>query len=174
MIVTVCPSCKAENIPGTEFCEECGSDLRHLALPQANTEFEEHLMLDHLGDLGASEAIVVNPKDPVTLAVHLMRRQGVDCVLVEDDHNQIAGIVTERDIMMKAAGPEVDLTALAVQDIMTPDPVILRDTDTLAVALHKMSIGGFRHMPFVEPGKATLLVSVQDVFRHVSRFIYAG
>lgn len=171
--MTICPSCQAENIPGTEFCDECGSDLRHLALPQAETEFEEHLMHDHLGDLGASDALVVHPGDPVTLVVHLMRRQGVDCVLVQDDKDEIAGIVTERDIMMKAAGPNVDLSALAVKDIMTADPVMLRDTDTLAVALHKMSIGGFRHMPFIEAGRVTRLVSVQDVFRHVSRFIYA-
>ena len=172
--MTVCPSCNAENIPGTEFCEECGSDLRHLALPQAKTEFEEHLMNDHLRDLGAAPAVLVGPGDPVTLAVHLMRRNGVDCVLVHDEAEQIVGIVTERDIMMKAAGPKVDLTALAVRDIMTGDPVMLRDTDTLAVALHKMSIGGFRHMPFIAAGRPTLLVSVQDVFRHVSRFIHAN
>jgi len=171
--VTTCPSCHAENIPGSEFCDECGSDLRHLALPQAETEFEEHLMHDHLSDLGASEAVVVSPGDPVTLAVHLMRKRGVDCVLVHDKADQIVGIVTERDILMKAAGPKVDLTALAVGDIMTADPVMLRDSDTLAVALHKMSIGGFRHMPFVAPGRPTLLVSVQDVFHHVSQFINA-
>lgn len=171
--MTICPNCNAENIPGTEFCEECGSDLRHLALPQAETEFEEHLMHDHLSDVGASEALHVQPGDPVTLAVHLMRGEGVECVLVKGDDGEIVGILTERDILMKAAGPEIDLSALAVRDIMTEDPVMLRDTDTLAVALHKMSIGGFRHIPFVATGRPTLLVSVQDVFRHVSKFIYA-
>ncbi len=50
---------------------------------------------------------------------------------------------------MKAAGDKVNLSALAARDIMTPDPVILREEDTLAVALHKLSIGGFRHIPFV-------------------------
>lgn len=172
--MTICPSCHAENIPGSEFCDECGSDLRDLALPQADTEFEVHLMHDRLSDLGAAEAVVVSPGDPVTLAVHLMRRNGIDCVLVHNAANQIVGIVTERDIMMKAAGPNVDLSALAVKDIMTGDPVMLRDSDTLAVALHKMSIGGFRHMPFIEAGRPTLLVSVQDVFRHVSGFIHSN
>lgn len=172
--MTVCPSCNFENILGTEFCEECGSDLRHLALPQAETDFEGHLMNDQLSDLGAAEALSLQPGDPVSLAVHFMRKQGVECVLVRDETEQIVGILTERDILMKAAGPEVDLNALAVRDIMTEDPVILRETDTLAVALHKMSIGGFRHIPFVALGRPALLVSVQDVFRHVSRFIYAS
>ena len=172
--MTICPGCNAENIPGTEFCEECGSDLRDLALPQARTDFEEHLMNDHLSDVGASEALTVLPGDPVTLAIHLMRKEDIECVLVRDDADEIVGIVTERDIMMKAAGPDNDLSALAVRDIMTVDPVMLRETDTLAVALHKMSIGGFRHMPFIAEGKPTLLVSAQDVFHHVSRFIHSN
>ena len=36
---------------------------------------------------------------------------------------------------MKAAGPGRDLMALAVKDIMSPDPVMLREEDSLAVAL---------------------------------------
>ena len=172
--MTTCPSCNAENIPGTEFCDECGSDLRHLALPQAKSDFEQHLMTDHLADLGASEALYVEPGDPVALAVHFMRDKNIECVLVRESEESIVGILTERDILLKAAGPTVDLNALAVRDIMTEDPVMLRETDTLAVALHKMSIGGFRHIPFVATGRPTLLVSVQDVFRHVSRFIYAA
>ncbi|MCH8815476.1 MAG: CBS domain-containing protein [Chloroflexi bacterium] len=128
-------------------------------------------MNDPLGDVGAPEALSVHPGDPVTLAIHFMREKDVECLLVRDAENEIVGILTERDIMMKAAGPKTDLSALAVRDIMTVDPVMLRETDTLAVALHKMSIGGFRHMPFVAEGRPALLISVQDVFQHVSSFI---
>ena len=166
----ICPDCKEENIPGTDLCESCGHDLRNLALPKAETEFEEHLMNDRLGGIGAEEALSVAPGDPVTVAVHFMRQHGAECVVVTD-RDGIQGILTERDVLMKAAGDKVDLSALAARDIMTPDPVILREEDTLAVALHKMSIGGFRHIPFVAEGRATLLVSIQDVLRHVSAFI---
>ncbi len=166
----ICPDCKAENIPGTDLCESCGHDLRNLTLPKAETEFEEHLMNDRLGGIGAEEALSVASGDPVTVAVHFMRQHGAECVLVTDG-NGIQGILTERDVLMKAAGDKIDLSALAAKDIMTPDPVILREEDTLAVALHKMSIGGFRHIPFVAEGRATLLVSIQDVFRHVCAHI---
>ena len=166
----ICPDCKTDNIEGADLCESCGADLRNLKLPSADTDFEAHLMHDHLADLGAHEARNVAPGDPVAFAVHSMRKYGSECVLVRED-GKIVGILTERDILMKAAGEKVDLNALAVKDIMTPDPVILREEDTLAVALHKMSIGGFRHIPFVSAGRETLLVSIQDVFRHVSGFI---
>jgi CBS domain-containing protein len=166
----ICPDCKAENIEGADVCEGCGQDLRSLALPTPRSEFEEHLMYDSLGDIGAKEAVSVAPGDPVALAVHVMRQQGAECVLVRDN-GDIVGILTERDLLMKAAGDRVDLNALAARDIMTPDPVILREDDTLAVALHKMCIGDFRHIPFVAKGRETLLVSIQDVFDHVSAFI---
>lgn len=169
--MVICPDCKTENIPGADLCESCGQDLRNLALPTPRSEFEEHLMRDLLGALDAREALSVSPGDPVALAVHVMRHNEAECVLVKED-DEIIGILTERDILMKAAGLKVDLNALAVRDIMTPDPVILREEDTLAVAMHKMSIGGFRHIPFCAAG-STLLVSIQDVFRHVSSYIHA-
>ena len=170
MEMIICPDCRAENIPGADVCESCGQDLGALALPAAKTEFEVHLMYDSLAVLGASEAVMVAPGDPVAFAIREMRTRGAECVLVKGDDG-IMGILTERDVLMKAAGPKVDLNALAAKDIMTPDPVVLRADDTLAVALHKMSIGGFRHIPFVAEGRDPLLVSIQDVFRHVSAFM---
>jgi CBS domain-containing protein len=166
----ICPDCRSENLPGTDVCESCGQDLSSLVLSVAKDEFEEHLMNDSLSILGASEAVMVAPGDPVAFAIREMRQRGAECVLVRDESG-IQGILTERDILMKAAGPKVDLNALAARDIMSPDPVILRGDDSLAVALHKMSIGGFRHIPFLAEGKEPLVVSVTDLFRHVSGFI---
>ena len=167
----LCPDCRAENIEGEEVCEACGADLSALKLPSAASELEEHLIQDRLGEVGAPEALNVAPGDPVFLAVHFMRDKDTECVLVRDEGGDIVGILTERDILLKAAGAKQDLMAMAVKDIMTPDPVMLREGDTLAVAMHKMSVGGFRHIPFVAGDGTTLLVSIQDVFRHVAEFI---
>ena len=167
----ICPDCKADNIGGADFCESCGQDLRSLDLPSAEDAFTEHLMHDRLGDLGAEEPPDVAPGDPVALAIHIMQEHATGCVLVKEDE-RLVGILTERDVLLKAAGDKVDLNAVAVREIMTPDPVILREEDTLAVALHKMSIGGFRHIPLVTEGRVTRVVSIQDVFRHISAFIH--
>lgn len=166
----ICPDCKTDNIAGADFCEGCGQDLRSFDLPGAEDEFTEHLMNDRLGDLGGEERPEVAPGAPVAFAIHIMQRRGTGCVLVNEG-DRLVGILTERDVLLKAAGDNVDLNAIAVRQIMTPDPVILRDEDTLAVALHMMSIGGFRHIPLVTQGGATRVVSVQDLFRHVSAFI---
>jgi CBS domain-containing protein len=170
----ICPSCRAENIEGADVCEACGADLYDLKQPSPEGELEERLVNGHLSELGAHEALSVSPADPVTLAVHFMRDKGVECVLVRDEGNVIIGILSERDILMKAAGGKRDLMALRVKDIMTADPVMLREEDNLAVALHKMSVGGFRHIPFVAGDGTTLMISIQDVLRHVAPYIPHG
>jgi CBS domain-containing protein len=167
----LCPDCRAENIEGADVCEGCGADLRNLKLPSAASALEDQLLHARLGEVGAREALNVAPGDPVFLAVHFMRDQNVECVLVRDEDGNIVGILTERDVLLKAAGARQDLMATAVKDIMSPDPVMLREGDTLAIAMHKMSVGGFRHIPFVAGDGTTLLVSIQDVFRHVAEFI---
>lgn len=166
----ICPDCKAENIDGAEFCESCGTDLHDLALPSAEDEFTQHLINDRLGDIRSQEPAIVAPSDPVALAVHRMQETGLGCVLVNDGQ-ELAGILTERDVLLKSATDKADLNALAVRDLMTPDPVILREDDTLAIALHKMSVGGFRHIPLVKDGRATHVVSIRDVVRHIGPFI---
>jgi CBS domain-containing protein len=167
----ICPDCRAENIEGADVCEVCGADLSALKRPQADNELAERLMYGKLGELGAQEAFSVSPGDPVFRAIHFMREHESECVLVRGESDQIVGILSERDIMMKAAGGGRDLMALAVKDIMTPDPVILREEDSLAVALHKMSVGGFRHIPFVADDGHTLMISIQDVLNHVAEHI---
>ncbi len=168
--LVICPDCKTENIAGVDFCECCWQELRSLDLPRAHDAFTAHLLNDRLGELGVEQPQIVGPGDPVGLAVHVMQQHQAGCVLVSDG-GELVGILTERDILLKAADDKVDLNAVAVRELMTADPVILREDDVLAVALHKMSIGGFRHIPFVAGGRAARVVSIQDVFRYISAFI---
>lgn len=166
----ICPDCRTENIPGADFCEGCGQDLRNLDLPTVQNEFTEHLLNDRLGDLVPWVPPVVAPSDPLALAIHLMQRLEAGCVLVYEG-DRLVGILTERDVLLKAADDRVDLNAVAVRQIMTPDPVTLREGDTLAVGLHKMSVGGFRRIPLETEDGSPRVVSIRDLFRHISAFI---
>jgi CBS domain-containing protein len=50
---------------------------------------------------------------------------------------------------------------------MTPDPVVLRDDDTMAMALNKMGDGGFRHIPIVKSGELVGIITARDVMSWV-------
>ena len=94
-----------------------------------------------------------------------MHDAGTDCLLVRDG-DRLVGIFTDRDAVVKVGRQGRDRREL--REFMTPDPVVLRPDDRLAVAIHKMAVGGFRHVPVVDAGgRPTAVVSAADVFRYI-------
>jgi CBS domain-containing protein len=163
-----CPVCGHFNLMGAEVCDNCGADLAGADVPQATTAFHSRLLGEHLDDLGAPAPMMVAPETPVDLVITAMAAAEIDCVLVVSN-DRLVGIFTDRDAVAKAAGKRID--AFHVSDFMTPDPVVLRHDDPIAMAIHKMAVGGFRHIPIVEDGRPTGVVTARDVFHHlVERF----
>ena len=122
----------------------------------------------HLDELGSPAPITVTADTPIDVAISRMYEAGTDCVLVVAD-DRLVGIFTDRDAVVKAAGKRLD--SFHVRDFMTPDPVVLRHDDPIAVAIHKMAVGGFRHIPIVEDGRPTGVVTARDVFHHLAQAI---
>jgi CBS domain-containing protein len=160
-----CPVCGFQNLTGADICDNCGADIAGHDLPQQAPLFKGQLMGEHLDELGAPAPITVSPDTLVDAAIARMHEAGSDCVLVMAG-DRLVGIFTDRDAVVKAAGKP--LTSLRVRDFMTPDPVVLRHDDPIAVAIHKMAVGGFRHIPIVEDGRPTGVVTARDVFHHLA------
>ena len=93
----------------------------------------------------------------------------VGTVLVVDGDGRLVGIFSERDLLTKVAGLHADYRGLPVRDFMTPNPETVTADDPLAVALHKMDLGGYRHLPVVQVGKPVGMISVRDLMRHITR-----
>ena len=172
MPTMVCPSCGFENLQGDDECANCGADLRAADIPQATTPFERLLVDVRLRALETGPPVTVAAEAPVCDVLELMRSRPTACVLVTDQ-GRLAGIFTERDALMKLAGaghanvPD----ATPIGDVMTRDPVVLRADDSVAVAVQKMAVGGFRHIPLVADGRPTGVISAADVFRHILRIV---
>jgi signal-transduction protein with cAMP-binding, CBS, and nucleotidyltransferase domain len=162
----LCPVCRHDNFEGEDNCENCGADLRTSDIPQPATTYQGALLGGHLSDLGFSAPAIVDAATPVADAVNVMHEQGLDCLLVMSD-DRLVGIFTDRDAVLKAAGR--DLAAYDVRDLMTRDPVVLRAGDTIAIAIHKMAVGGFRHVPILDGRQPVGVVSAKDIFRHVAQ-----
>jgi CBS domain-containing protein len=160
-----CPSCGFENLVGADICDNCGADIFGHDIPQQAPAFKGELMGAHLDRLGAPPPVTVTPDTPLDVAIARMHEAETDCVLVMTD-DRLVGIFTDRDAVVKAAGKRLE--SFHVRDFMTPDPVVLRHDDPIAVAIHKMAIGGFRHIPIVEDGRPTGVVTARDVFHHLA------
>ncbi|MBI2777008.1 MAG: CBS domain-containing protein [Chloroflexi bacterium] len=160
-----CPVCQWQNFEGDDICENCGADLRASDTPEPATGFHGPLLGIHLAELGAPEPVTVSGDEDVAELVERMHREKIDCLLVTEN-GRLAGIFTDRDALLKLAGHGLEHGP--IRDFMTPDPVVLRHDDTIAVAINKMAVGGFRHVPIVEGRRPIAVVSARDVFRHIA------
>jgi CBS domain-containing protein len=173
--VMVCPVCGYENLQGDDECANCGADLRTSDIPVATSPFERLLVDVPLAHLQTRAPFTVSEDATIADVLGRMRDQQTADVLVVDG-DRLVGIFTERDALMKLAGPGaaaglVDLATTPVSSVMTHDPVVLRDSDSVAVAVQKMAIGGFRHIPLVADGRPIGVVSATDIFRHILRIV---
>ncbi len=160
-----CPHCGFENLMGSDICDNCGVDLAGRDTPQPATSYRGPLLGEHLDELGIGAPQVVDATTRAGDAVRLMHEREVDCVLVVE-RGRLVGIFTDRDAVLKLAGRSLE--AVPLTELMTRDPVVLRHDDTIAVAINKMAVGGFRHIPIVEDGRPTGVVAARDVFHHLA------
>ena len=160
----ICPVCHWDNYAGDDLCENCGADLRASDTPEPATGFHGRLLGAHLDELGAPAPDLVDVAADVADAIERMHREGIDCLLVTEN-GRLVGIFTDRDALVKLAGQGTEHRPIG--ELMTRDPVVLRHDDPIAVAIHKMAVGGFRHVPIVDDGRPIAVVSARDVFRHI-------
>jgi CBS domain-containing protein len=52
---------------------------------------------------------------------------------------------------------------------MTANPETVTAKDSLAFALHKMDVGGYRHMPVLSDGLPAGVISVRDMVRYITK-----
>lgn len=107
--------------------------------------------------------ITVERQSTAREAVEAMNRGGVGCVLVVDG-GRLVGVFTERDVLTKVAAKGIDAAEVRMETLMTSDPECLTLNDSIAYALNKMSIGGFRHIPLIdEQGRPTGVVAMRNI-----------
>ncbi len=164
-----CPSCGHDNIPGVDTCEECLGDLRMEDIPQASSVMEQKIMEHPVSSIAARRPPRVTATSTLRESIAAMREQGEGCLLVVDEGEALQGIFTERDVLKKIAGreSEIDLDGATVGEFMTARPETIRASDHIQVALHRMAVNDFRHLPIEDEGKAFGLITAQDVINFI-------
>jgi predicted transcriptional regulator len=161
----LCPVCQHDNFEGEDECANCGASLANAQARGEMGEYQDAILGGHLDALGIGTPQVIEPGTGVAQAIRQMHASDTDCLLVAED-GRLVGVFTDRDAFVKAVDKRLQL--YKVRDFMTPDPVVLRSEDTLAIAIHKMAVGGFRHIPIVDEEQRPLaVVSAADLFRYI-------
>jgi len=142
-------------------------------------EFEDEYSASIDDDLHATRGAllddtiaVLTPAEPICLAETatvqeaiqsmLARRQAG--VLITDGDGRLTGIFTERDVLTRVVGKNLEAGRTPLADVMTRSPQALTARDRVAYAVHCMSVAGYRTIPLVDgEGRPFGVVTVNDV-----------
>ena len=122
-----------------------------------------------VSEIMARDPLLVDASTSVVAAVNIMNEHHTGCVLVEEN-GKLAGIFTERDVLRRVIFHDGN-RAWKVDSVMTRNPGTLPPEASVAFALNKMSVDGYRHIPIVdEAGKPIGVVSIKDIVNFVVDF----
>ena len=95
----------------------------------------------------------------------LIDKNRIGSVVIVNENNQLAGIVTERDIVKDISRRGCDCLDQPVSSCMTNEVVTCTEADTVEYLMEKMTTQRFRHLPVVENNVLLGIVSIGDVVK---------
>lgn len=129
-------------------------------------ELARNLRKDPVSRLEPTEPLSVDKHSTVGEAVLLMRGANAGGVLVCDE-GQLIGIFTERDLIRRVLAVGKPLR-LPIVDVMTPDPLTIRSSDPIRLAVRRMEGKGHRHLPIVDDDKRPVgMLSIKRLVRYL-------
>ncbi|MBV6636884.1 MAG: CBS domain-containing protein [Mameliella sp.] len=110
------------------------------------------------------QPLTFSPDTLVTTAAQAMNERNFGSVVVVDPDDRVLGVATERDILRKVVARNVDAASLTLEEIMTRDPRVARETDEVIDWLRIMSNERFRRLPVVDEQERIKAVFTQGDF----------
>lgn len=109
--------------------------------------------------------LTVTRETPIPDVVRLLAERRIGAAVVADDLGHVLGIVSERDIVRRLADQGPAGLQGPVAAIMTTRVVTCGEPDTLHQVMARMTEGRFRHLPVVENGRLSGIISIGDVVK---------
>jgi CBS domain-containing protein len=102
-------------------------------------------------------------------AVSVLDKERVGVLLVLDEKDNVAGILSERDVLYKCYNSGKKLEEQTVENLMTnvEDIIVGKLDDTPQQLMNIMTNQRIRHIPIIENGNIVGIVSIGDLIKLV-------
>lgn len=107
----------------------------------------------------------VRADDSIADAIKLLNQHNIGVVVVVDDKDAIAGILSERDVVRNMADDGGAIMQARVSKCMTANPFTCTPDSTVDELMQLMTRRRIRHVPVVDQGRITGLISIGDVVK---------
>ncbi|WP_052850502.1 CBS domain-containing protein [Streptomyces avicenniae] len=115
-----------------------------------------------VGEVMTPVVTALRPDASLVEAARLMRDQGVGEVLVAQD-GVLLGMLTDRDITVRAVAEGLDPLLVRCHAVCTPDPLVVAPGDEVAVASRLLRAAAVRRLPVVDGDTVVGMVCADDV-----------
>jgi CBS domain-containing protein len=112
------------------------------------------------------EVLTIEPTTNLDVAAKLLAERKIGALVVIGPDRRVIGIVSERDIVQQLAAHGPAALDLPLTEVMTRKVMTCSMSDTISSVMERMTEGKFRHLPVVEQGRLTGIVSIGDVVKH--------
>ena len=119
-------------------------------------------MAQNVSEIMTPAPVAVRSTQPVAEAAKVMREHGIGNVLVVDD-GQLKGLVTDRDIVVRAVADARDPATTLAGEICSPDLVTVAPDDDADAVVQLMRDRAVRRVPVVEDGHPVGVLSIGDM-----------
>jgi len=157
--------------PGTDMCRvryiEIGQDNPFSTIRQGNDVGGCNVTtVNALLERKGSDVWSVAPDATVYDAIHLMAEKEIGALIVLDGR-QLVGVISERDYARQIILKGRSSRETRVRDIMTSKVITGSPGDRVQDMLSLMSGSKIRHLPIVEGGKVTGVLSMGDLVKSI-------
>jgi CBS domain-containing protein len=103
---------------------------------------------------------------PVATVVRDLANKGIGALVVSDDGRTVDGIISERDIVQALAAHGANILGMKVGDLMTRKVITCTPEDQVADLMARMTERRFRHLPVMQDGRLSGIVSIGDLVKN--------
>jgi CBS domain-containing protein len=129
----------------------------------------EHSVEAVVRDRGSDELISVPAAATVTDAVDVMASRDVGAVLALTEDGLVAGVFSERDLLVRVVNAGRDPKSTPLSMVMTRDVRFVSPGTTIEAALALMHVLRFRHLLVIDGPKIHGLISMRDLVYQMIR-----
>jgi CBS domain-containing protein len=112
------------------------------------------------------DVVTIEPTENLSSAVKLLSERRIGALLIIGTDQQVVGILSERDIVRAIARSGPSALNEPVSQVMTRKVVTCSEADTVSAIMELMTQGKFRHLPVVDRGRLSGIVSIGDIVKH--------
>ena len=120
-------------------------------------------VMDILADKG-SDVFTISPAATVLEATHSMNDQKIGALVVKDGGGRVMGIFTERDVLRRVIGKQLDPATVRVGEVLTGRVICCTPATSIDEARELMRAQRIRHLPVLDSeGEVVGVISIGDL-----------